>query len=306
MEKIANTITTFKSYPTSIKLFSLLGLYTFTKFSFSLLSWVKKNLLSFKQDLKAKYGDGWVVITGASDGIGFGYVEEFIKYNFKVCLIARNEEKLKSKISFLKEKYPESKLAYIVYDFNKTYTEEEYTDLKSKITATLGDDISVLVNNVGIAVIKPYKEMTLDEISSMVNVNVKAMLFTSKIVLEIMEKRKTRSLVISSGSVCGRIRPAGYTLYSGSKSYMEAYMEVLSKEYSNIDFTCFEIGAVATPMNDEEMVMKISPLENAHSALLRAGKYKFTTPHIKHEIFRNIFWCSPIVRKLLVPKGYVV
>ena len=57
--------------------------------------WFVKYFFPSKVDFKTKYGDGWVLITGGSEGIGFAFAEEFAKQNFKILLISRSEDKLK-------------------------------------------------------------------------------------------------------------------------------------------------------------------------------------------------------------------
>ena len=47
-----------------------------------------------RKDLKARYGAGsWVVITGASDGLGKQYAIELAKEGFNIVLMGRNAPK---------------------------------------------------------------------------------------------------------------------------------------------------------------------------------------------------------------------
>jgi NADPH:quinone reductase-like Zn-dependent oxidoreductase len=41
-----------------------------------------------------RYGGGWVVITGASSGIGLGYSKVFASLGFNVFMISINQEEL--------------------------------------------------------------------------------------------------------------------------------------------------------------------------------------------------------------------
>lgn len=44
------------------------------------------------RNLKQRYGENsWVMVTGASDGIGKGFCEEFAKLGFNIVLVARNQ-----------------------------------------------------------------------------------------------------------------------------------------------------------------------------------------------------------------------
>lgn len=53
--------------------------------------------------LKKQYGEGWAVVTGASDGIGFGFCQVLASQGYKICLISRSKEKIQMKIQELKD-----------------------------------------------------------------------------------------------------------------------------------------------------------------------------------------------------------
>ena len=54
-----------------------------------------------------KYGDkSWVFITGATDGIGWSYCQEFAKRGFNVIIVSREQEKLNRREKELNTSYP--------------------------------------------------------------------------------------------------------------------------------------------------------------------------------------------------------
>lgn len=274
-----------------------IGAYVCIKASCSLFSFVKKNFLLSKQDLKKKYGDGWVIITGGSDGIGLSFAERFLEEKFKVCIIARNPTKLKTVNDNLLKKFPEAKIEAIAYDFNKEYTAQDIKELKEVIDKLQGD-ISVLINNVGL-VSRGYFTYNKDEdIRSMVNVNVLAMIHITKICVEKMKLRE-RSLIVGSGAIMGRLRFPTRTVYGSCKYFMESFLECLEKEYPNIDCTCIDLGPVYTNFNPVKMSFSLLPDELTTQAMTRIGRYQLVTPHYKHEIFRLIFTYIPFARNKL-------
>jgi 17beta-estradiol 17-dehydrogenase / very-long-chain 3-oxoacyl-CoA reductase len=69
-------------------------------------------------DLPARYGAGsWAVVTGGSDGIGFGFCQELAAAGMNVCLVSRSAKKMQEKIDLLKLEYPSVHYKYIVADF---------------------------------------------------------------------------------------------------------------------------------------------------------------------------------------------
>ena len=268
-----------------------------------IVKWFVKYFLPSKVDFKTKYGDGWVLITGGSEGIGFAFAKKFLQLGYKVCLLSRNKDKLSQAESSLKKEFPSGEIKTIAYDLNKNYTNEDIKQLEKEISI-LKDDISILVNNAGVITRKILCELTDEQVHSMLNVNLMAMTYITKIVINIMMKRKERSLVVGSGSVNGRMRIRTRSIYSSTKSYMESFYEIMNREYgSKIDFTCLEIGAVETALNQVNMPMKVNADTFAESAVNYLGKYGLTTGNIKHELLNILFWKVPFVKEIFYMKG---
>jgi len=47
-------------------------------------------------DLYHNGSDSWAVITGGSDGIGLAMAHNLAKQGFNICIVARNEPKMKN------------------------------------------------------------------------------------------------------------------------------------------------------------------------------------------------------------------
>ena len=47
-------------------------------------------------NLKKRYGGGWALITGGSEGIGLSIAEELAKLGFNIILVSRSVNKLKT------------------------------------------------------------------------------------------------------------------------------------------------------------------------------------------------------------------
>ena len=134
----------------------------------------------------------------------------------------------------------------------------------------------------------------------MINVNTVAVTFITKIVLKKMLKRKSRSLIVGSGSIMGALRFPTRSVYGSTKSYLEAFYESLQREYGDrVDFTYLEIGPVETELNKLNMPLKIECDSFCSNTMKYLGKYNFTTSCLKHEI--NVI----ITKKLPFVKDFV-
>ena len=71
----------------------------------------------WKTNFRKVYGE-WVVITGATDGIGLEYAKEFADRGHSLILIGRNPDKLDSVKRLLTTKTSPDKVVTIVADFH--------------------------------------------------------------------------------------------------------------------------------------------------------------------------------------------
>jgi len=267
-----------------------------------LIKWVYKYFfLKFNvNELKEKYGNGWVIITGGSSGIGFSFSEEFVKNKYKVLLISSNEQKLIKAKNELEKKYPNFNLIdYLPFDLSIDLTNQKnYDDLDKKISEKIkGEEISILFNNAGVITRKIFHNFNNDKIKNMLNVNVISVVYLTKIIISKMLKKTKKSLVIGSGSVMGRMRIKTRSIYASTKSFLESFNETLSREYKDkIDFTTLEIGSTSSNMVNFKLPLMIESKSLSESSMKFLGKYIFTTGHIKHEIMRILFWKIPFVK----------
>jgi len=265
------------------------------------LCWMKKYLFTFSQDLKKKYGDGWVLITGASDGIGKSLAKEFVSRGHKVLLVARNEDKLKDVVKEFKTNYSDAIDSYIVYDFNRDYNEKDIQLLKDSLAPY--DDIAILINNVGVSQGDILDEMANDQIRMSINVNITSVTVLTKLVLEKMKDRKNRSLIASSGSGQYILRSAFRSVYCATKCYVDGFMDALQMEYENIDFCYMEIGSIKSNMNSGKNYP--CTLDNsdvfASAVVKHFGKYSYSAGYWKHgfvmDLIKNSCFLRSVFRK---------
>jgi short-subunit dehydrogenase len=57
-----------------------------------------------------------VVITGASQGIGFAVAEEFAKAGYTLCLVSKSPERIKKASETLQQKYPQAIIHFMAAD----------------------------------------------------------------------------------------------------------------------------------------------------------------------------------------------
>lgn len=107
-----------------------------------------------------------ILITGASRGIGRAIAEKLAASNVTLLLHGRDTVALAETC-----KTVESKCAHVVKLIHDLATEKGVTNLISQVGS---ESLNVLVNNAGIAVVKPFREITFEEWKQTIGVNVTA------------------------------------------------------------------------------------------------------------------------------------
>ena len=96
-------------------------------------------------------------------------------------------------------------------------------------SALAGVDCDVLVNNAGVATLKPFLSLSPSQWHAMVNVNINALYHVTRAVLPGMVARQ-RGHVITIGSTAGRNTFTGGTCYAGTKHFVMGFSESLMLE----------------------------------------------------------------------------
>lgn len=220
-----------------------------------------------------------VIITGASSGIGEATAKLLAKNGAKLVLAARREDRLKA----LKEEIEQlgGQAVYQVTDVTKT----EQLDQLAKLAQETYGSVDVLVNNAGLMPLSQLHKNKQDEWDTMVDVNIKGVLYGIGAVLPYMRKQKSGH-IINISSVAGHEVMPSSAVYSGTKFAVRAITEGLRKEESvdnNIRATIISPGAVDTELKDhitdEEIKQGIGNIQAIDAdAIARAINYAVSEP----------------------------
>lgn len=162
------------------------------------------------------------IITGASSGLGNVFFEKVLeRYPIldEYWVIARNENKLKE----LAEKHPQQKVRIVPLDLAAPRNLDTFEHLLQE----LKPDIRVLINNAGFDKAGLFREMRLQDIYMLMNLNVMGTTMVSRLCLPYMSKG---SYQIITGSI-GSFAPLPWrAVYSASKAYVRFFARALHEE----------------------------------------------------------------------------
>lgn len=198
------------------------------------------------------YAGKVVIITGATSGIGLATAREFASHKSKVVLAARSEEKLEA---ITEELSHQTEAICVKADVS---VEEDCRRLVEATVARFGK-IDILVNNAGISMRALFKDLDLDVIKRLMDVNFWGTVYCTKYALPY--------LLDTGGSVVGVISTAGFkglparTGYSASKFAIHGFLDTLRVEnlHTGLHVLIFAPGFTASNIRKTALTADGSP-----------------------------------------------
>lgn len=184
------------------------------------------------------------LITGASSGIGLACAQKFAQNGTNLILIARNKKKLEKINANLVEKYNIKTLILVVDVRKQKDLKEIFTNLPNN-----WKKIDILINNAGLALgLDLIDEGYEQDWDTMIDTNIKGVLYVLKMVVKEMKKRKIHGHIVNIGSIAGlQAYPRG-AVYCATKVAVRYISNALREELvdSPIKVTNIQPGLVET------------------------------------------------------------
>ncbi len=174
------------------------------------------------------------MVTGATSGIGEACALRFAKGGYDVIITGRRQELLDKLAARLEEL--DSRVKVLCFDVR----DQRQVDEACK---GLGEwaDIDVLVNNAGLALgLDPLHEGSLDDWETMIDTNVKGLLYVSRALVPEMVKRN-KGHIINIGSVAGDAAYANGGVYCATKAAVKTITDGLRIDVAD---TCLRVTNV--------------------------------------------------------------
>ena len=168
----------------------------------------------------------YVLITGASSGIGAALAHEYAKNGHCLILIARNIDRLEHTKKHIRNSY---KVEVITHSCDCSKT-DNIDKLIEWITGN-GYNINTLINNAGIGYWGHFIDEDYNQIKTMLNLNVVGLTYLARRILEIMKKGAT---ILNVSSVAAMMPPIPMVAaYAASKKYVLNFSKALNYELKN-------------------------------------------------------------------------
>ena len=183
-----------------------------------------------------------VLITGASSGFGKAMAHRFAKEGWNLIVTGRREDRLNELSNELTVQFD---VEVLVKVFDVQNRKEVFDALSNDDRL---DDVDVLVNNAGLALGRDYfDEAHLDDWETMIDTNLKGLLYVSKAMLPYFIKNG-RGHIINIGSTAGKEVYEKGNVYCATKSSVEAISQAMRIDMlrHKIKVTAIHPGAAET------------------------------------------------------------
>jgi len=222
------------------------------------------------------------IVTGASQGIGAGLVEAFLKRGYGV--VANSRHITKTNLFG-----PSPNLALVDGDIGDPGTAARIVDT----AVSRFGQIDVLINNAGVFIPKPFTEYTTEDLNTLVSTTLAGFLYVSQGTVKQMLRQKSGSIInVSTAFVDQPIVGVG-ALQIMLKGALNAVTRALAIEYAKdgIRVNTIAPGAIDTPMHKPEAhdflkglhpVGRIGEVREVVDAALFLTDATFTSGEILH------------------------
>jgi 3-oxoacyl-[acyl-carrier protein] reductase len=165
-----------------------------------------------------------IVITGASQGIGYAIAENYAREirGAKIAMCARNPEEIAQAGTRLREVAPDTTVLTSVCD---VANERSVEGFGKRVHAEFGP-VDILVMNAGYGVFKPIDRILESEFDGVIATNLRGAFLTAKAFLPMMLERKSGTIV-AIASLAGKNGFVGGGAYCASKFGLRGLMQSL-------------------------------------------------------------------------------
>ncbi len=223
-----------------------------------------------------------ILVTGATSGFGKAIAEKFAAAGWNCILTGRRADRLHSIAEELRSRYG---IAVLPLHFD-VQSRQAVTEQLSQLPAEW-QTVDVLVNNAGLALGRdPFDRASLDDWDTMIDTNVKGLLYVSKAIVPGMVQRK-KGHIINIGSTAGKeVYPNG-NVYCATKHAVGAISEAQRIDLLpyGIKVTAIHPGAAETEFSNVRFKGDQSKADEV---------YKGFEPLHAADIADTVFYCASL------------
>jgi short-subunit dehydrogenase len=257
------------------------------------------------------FKDKTVIITGGSEGVGAATARKFAEHGANLVLVARSKRNLDRIAEELREK---TRVEIVAMDVSDT---DACVNLFKKAEFEFGD-INILVNNAGYHERGPVESVSVEDLSAMIDVNLKAPIIMCKLAIKYL-KQAGGGAIINVASLAGRTPVPRAATYSATKFGLRAFTFALGEELRGSDIKIaavspgpIDTGFIMSNIDDVTDITFSQPMSTADEVaqeilnLTANTKRERSMPPISGLLTTTMYlfpWLGRLVLPLMIRKG---
>ncbi len=199
------------------------------------------------------------LITGGGTGIGRGIALAFAREGAAIAVTGRRKEPLDALVEEIKA--AGGRATAICGDVSKS---EDCQAMIQECAMRLGG-LTILVNNAGIARFGALDQTSDEDITSMIDINLRGVMFMSKYAIPELAKQSALShpCILTIGTSAALTPVKNFSVYSAAKAALLQFTQCLALELAEhrVRVNCINPGVVETPIF--ETMMPAAAVKNA-------------------------------------------
>ncbi len=212
--------------------------------------------------------DRVILITGAGRGWGRGMAIALAGEGASVIAAARTASQIEQTVRMVRSEG--GSIEGRTVDVRDAGELSELFDFIEKRYGKL----DVLVNNAGILPRKHFEDYSADEVTDVLNTNLRGQILGCRLAIPLMKKQEDGGSIICVSSVAGVMGKEYESIYAASKFGLEGFCQSISKEVLNYNIA---VNTVSPGNVDPEIHLKpTSTSQEEYDALPEPEKKKYT------------------------------
>ena len=188
------------------------------------------------------FADGTALVTGAAGGIGEALAHGLAARGSHLLLLDRSEDRLSTVAAEVRRQHPSLRVDTVVADLG----DHEATIVLGRRLASEHPELTLVINNAGVALAGSFTDLTLEEFDWLMEINFRAVLTLTHALVPVLLQHPGSHLVNLS-SVFGLIAPPQQSAYVTSKFAVRGLTESLRAELlGRVGVTSVHPGGIAT------------------------------------------------------------
>ena len=181
----------------------------------------------------------YVLITGATSGIGYELAKLFVKDGYNLIIVSRNQDELDIKATEFRESGVD-----VITIAKDLFNRNEAFALCDEIK-TAGITIDILVNDAGQGLYGEFKDTDIQRELDIVELNISSLLIITKFFLKEMTERNSGK-ILNLASIASKVPGPWQSVYHGTKAFVLSFTEAIREEVKDFDITITALMPGAT------------------------------------------------------------